>query len=1326
MTIFNSIKDTFKSGGNVPLTGVSKGTKVAALSEETPNSESCKPVCIPIDPGYLSEIQANPSSRTIMDNPEEQSSFEISSDKMYVATYKKSQETITVHRIGTHARSSVEFEYFDFFIQLPAPVSFPYYCFYSVSSRGHYVAVSWLQARPESSWSPEISHCYIYKDSFSPIDRDHNGRVITKPYHKIHFQGNCRFLPDNKLVLTDVHHLRIYSDDFDFLYLIDLFQISQMTHQPLAHSWNHRLMWFSAANRPDASDDLNRSLKSSTYTVVDPRINLDAMASDLKFMTKSIHQGVLLDYSSEDNLVRIWSVQDGHLIIPLKTSCDSNTIFSVSKDGSLIAKLSTSTDDTVIKIFDIETGLLVNSLKIRDTRISGTSVHIEFIEEDRYLACISHAKPLNGPRTRQTLNPNDAVYGLEIWDVVSGTSVVYQETDYRIASAGSAVVIGHPSYRGSALIVENTMPEILCGHKLRLFPVSKKRSRYSTHEDVDEFPWGQLIPIIPSIDLQSKQDVFFEAEFHDKHALSPGIASYFLDTSKTLVLRIGRYSVQVWRTKRLEKQGHHQHPENMENIDPKTLGLHKLVYMYCIPIEYTSSRYDIRTLSRDNLEIQTPSIRADRIRWYSECSQYLSNECFTDGLSQSSTPDVDFSQGLYRLRITYESLQDGLNYTNGPSNQEEIYIPFRIQAAPFIILKYTFNSLPSILQLNQYFEEKNWKTHHFSSIVKQMQSTVNYAVYCRSPFFGTIAGNQALSSLLCSPGDDDLLSSILDGTINIKTCFHDISRKQSPLTVAIQNGSPQRVKILVEYIISASKKFGPGYMAIFVRVLPSLCKHFPDLVPDWIRSLSYVPATSAYPLVSRDSPVLPGKSLLTHKQELWGFSALEQLPVYRGLYKKAIYTVKTQLDVFKFGQYKKGRNVQEIKRQQDLKEKEKRIPLSHDRKPHLATLCVVPLPSYTAYTENFRTLFNHIMGEPPGLASAYSPHSLFTVQASTGNSEVFRNGEPVMEALLIYKWRAFARNRFFLIYLIYISYYTLYSITVAFSKEVFNYDAQTRVISPAHRSCLIIMIAISIVFIIQETRQIMVSRTNYFRLFYNYISLTAVCLPAIATIVLLSGHTYPVEASAISVLILWLHAIVRLRVLKEFGIMVEIVVQISKRVLPMFALLVFIVFAFSHTFIVLLRNESSGEFAETFDGIIGGTQSFYITSRDSGSENKFRHVGTALKAVWLFVNGDWEAISDKPVEDQTLVTVLAVILSFSTTFILLNILIALMTDVVEEVKRKGKRVWISYLAESLAEIELYWCFPWERRNRRSHPDYIYYVAYARAIEDYKKSESEDD
>ena len=40
------------------------------------------------------------------------------------------------------------------------------------------------------------------------------------------------------------------------------------------------------------------------------------------------------------------------------------------------------------------------------------------------------------------------------------------------------------------------------------------------------------------------------------------------------------------------------------------------------------------------------------------------------------------------------------------------------------------------------------------------------------------------------------------------------------------------------------------------------------------------------------------------------------------------------------------------------------------------------------------------------------------------------------------------------------------------------------------------------------------------------------------------------------------------------------------------------------------------------------------------------------------------------------------------------------------------------IIESLAEIELFWCFPWERRNQRLNPTYIYYIAYIKTIREY--------
>ena len=45
-------------------------------------------------------------------------------------------------------------------------------------------------------------------------------------------------------------------------------------------------------------------------------------------------------------------------------------------------------------------------------------------------------------------------------------------------------------------------------------------------------------------------------------------------------------------------------------------------------------------------------------------------------------------------------------------------------------------------------------------------------------------------------------------------------------------------------------------------------------------------------------------------------------------------------------------------------------------------------------------------------------------------------------------------------------------------------------------------------------------------------------------------------------------------------------------------------------------------------------------------------------------------------------------------------------------------IFLIIIIESLAEIELFWCFPWERRNQQFNPTYIYYIAYIKTIRDF--------
>ncbi|KAI7863025.1 hypothetical protein BDF14DRAFT_1885498 [Spinellus fusiger] len=1185
--------------------------------------------------------------------------IEVSQDKRHVLAYQKKKNTITVHKIEKSELGNVQVQYTGFLIHFLTSMDLPHYFFVSIASGGEYVAVSWSPTQEEQNIASQQSFCCIYKaphhPSFSLHSTD-NG-FYTTPYRKIKFQGSCRFLPDNRLALVNLDHIKVYNTAFQFVYLIDLMQLY---HSP----WKYV--------PPPAMGTQSPGPRGAHRNHWMP---INTTASSLSFMMQCIHRGVLLSYDAEDTLLRLWSVQDGHLIISLKTLCDSSSVFDISSNGGLFAKYTASSRTSAIELFDIESGLLVNKLKLKNKYVHKSLAHVAFMERDHYVVAMSREKPLSRFPNHTSSLSKETVIVIEVWDVTTGVSIAYQETESRPSSENMSMLIGHPSYSGSALLLEFDHSIQLWGRFLCLFPYLNKKNIYKSSNEPKECPWGQQTPIIPNVGKIHQQYDLLESEFHDNHALSSGIASYFLDESNTRVLRIGRYSVQVWLTKKTTKQRHQQSQEYTNPVkqgDIESLRLHKLLYIYCVPLHLSKPKVTLRPT-------QGRSLGAVCIQWQKNTLRQVYEEDSQVFPPPFLTPTVDFQQGLYRLLVTLDHSKEERKKESEMRNLEhdiELYIPLTSQNASFI-------SLQNI-----------------------------------TSFFETIAGNQALYQLLRYPEYDTMVSSILDGSVDIKTCFYDVYRKESSLTVAIQYGSTKTIKLLVDYIINASKKTGPGYLVIFMRALPMLCEHCPA---EWIRRLSYVPANHTYPLVSRDSPLLPQHNMSTSKEELWSFVMCEQLPMYQGFQQNTWYMLKKYITSFILWKSNKkyySRNGKPLCK--STKSSDASF-FQSNQKPHFATLCVVPLPNYTTYTSNTRLPDKILSNGPPGLTLDYFPSSLFTAQASIGNSEVFKSGEPVMEAMLLYKWHTFAKARFFLIYLIYIGYYALYSINVAFSKEVFGYMEESDSITFVHYLSLVLMMTISVGLVIQETRQIMASPKNYFRLFYNYISLVSVFLPTFAAVIIVSGNECPIELAAISVLILWLHAIVRLRILKEFGIMVEIVVQISKQVFPMFILLIITVFAFTHTFIVLLHNESNDIFSRKYEGLVNSTYPVVITASDDLQENKFQNLSTALKAVWLFIHGDWGAINDRPVENRTLVTILTFILSFTTTFILLNILIALMTDVVDRVKRKGKRVWISYLAESITEIELYWCFPWERRNKRYNPNYIYYVAYNRTVDEYTKS-----
>ncbi|PKY43920.1 hypothetical protein RhiirA4_541467 [Rhizophagus irregularis] len=111
-----------------------------------------------------------------------------------------------------------------------------------------------------------------------------------------------------------------------------------------------------------------------------------------------------------------------------------------------------------------------------------------------------------------------------------------------------------------------------------------------------------------------------------------------------------------------------------------------------------------------------------------------------------------------------------------------------------------------------------------------------------------------------------------------------------------------------------------------------------------------------------------------------------------------------------------------------------------------------------------------------------------------------------------------------------------------------------------------------------------------------------------------------------------------------------------------------------------------------------------------GNTNMFMDIKTSLFAIYLFLIGDSSALSNWTYTENSSIAVLIVLFSLLVVVYLMNLLIGLLNIAIEEDNNR-----VSYLmqkAEILAEIELFYLLPHQRRWKTWFPEVIHYYADA--------------
>ncbi|KAF1800675.1 hypothetical protein FB192DRAFT_1120338 [Mucor lusitanicus] len=390
----------------------------------------------------------------------------------------------------------------------------------------------------------------------------------------------------------------------------------------------------------------------------------------------------------------------------------------------------------------------------------------------------------------------------------------------------------------------------------------------------------------------------------------------------------------------------------------------------------------------------------------------------------------------------------------------------------------------------------------------------------------------------------------------------------------------------------------------------------------------------------------------------------------------------------------------------------------------LIKLCVVPLPHFNSYNnfpedrDNRRQLircnateYTHFP-ESRGFLSylglkkddhedettviPYKPESAFIRLATNQHeNDIFHQGDTVLEVLLQYKWEKFARKRFLMVYLIYLAYYISYSVGVSFPREVFGYELGTPITNNSgHLACIILMFISGGVLFLQEVHQLLKSHSKsaYLASLYNIIDIAAFIFPAVTFWQILTNADHLDEVSSVSTLILWLHGILRLRVISLFGITLETIIQLVQSVYKVLIIMLLVIIAFTNSFMVLLSRRDDSFFQEQFEGTLNLTDSGLAAENsmsysDISANNNFNNPFKSFSILWFCIFGVWDPMSDGDAGDDYMVMVLAILFSFLTALIFFNLVIALMSSKVEEVRTRGKKVWISHFAGRLFRID---------------------------------------
>lgn len=118
----------------------------------------------------------------------------------------------------------------------------------------------------------------------------------------------------------------------------------------------------------------------------------------------------------------------------------------------------------------------------------------------------------------------------------------------------------------------------------------------------------------------------------------------------------------------------------------------------------------------------------------------------------------------------------------------------------------------------------------------------------------------------------------------------------------------------------------------------------------------------------------------------------------------------------------------------------------------------------------------------------------------------------------------------------------------------------------------------------------------------------------------------------------------------------ETMIQLMKSVYKTLIIMLLVIFAFTHAFIVLLLHKDDSYFQEQYSGSINITDTENTVSySDTSASNSFTNLFKAFSTLWLFIYGVWDPITDGDAGDDFMIIVFAMLFSFVTVLLFFNL-----------------------------------------------------------------------